>query len=1692
MRLTHRRLVVLAVISMLSACSTAVDATNPYDPSSPVDQQAKGKVKGSVSLERTTDPKGALVSLEGTSLTAVTDSTGVFQLTGAQAGTYSLMVTKDGYRQQKLGGVTVTMGETTDVGEIYVTVARGIVGGSVALTGLSDSGGATVTLSEAGGDTTGVPELKSVPLPTVDAGTDNLSTFATVTGSDGRWELTDVPAGQYFVVVSKEGFQTLCAGLVTIIKDGERKSVGRLELVSSSAVARFADKAGVLLPAYEVEGEAKYYTNSRDLQVQFTASGAVRMKTGWSAGEVAAAAWEGFAVEKSVTVPAGDDGDKTLYIELKDQCGLTRDYTSVVTVDTAAPEKGTVETDAVDGADGKKYIASTSGQVTVRLYAEDALSGVEGYRLTVDTAPVAEPYNALPSSGSVVVGVTPVDGLHTIYVEYRDRAGNETAAVTAEVNIDTKGPVGTVTVAGGAEVHGVYVDLTLAATDEGSGVKEMMVSNDAAFTGGKWEGYVTARRWELLAGDDGDRTVYAKYRDVLANESVAASAKVALVTKGGLAGKVYVSGKTDFSGTTVGVVGSATTMVTGAAGDYSFTKLPEGSYTLEFTHAGYHKMQVGPLQVVAGKDTTVSDVTMTVSKGSMGGKAMLAGETDHGGIQVSLNTPGYTTQTGSDGSYTFLDVPVAAYRVTAVKANWATAQTAVDVQVVEGSTVTAPDLTLAANPGSVSGVVKYEGGAAGSGVTVSVEGGGATTVTDGQGAYTLSGVEAGVATLLYTGGTGYEQGRTAGLVVKAGQNTVAPDVILSKARGTISGTVVLVGNSDASGVTVTAEGSGVAVVTGTTGAFKLDRVPVGTYSVTAVKEGYLRATKGGVAVTANHDSGVGTLTLAKMVGDFRVNNGDEFTKDLGVTLDLSNLKNPVTVRASEDATFNNGSQQYAAWQAAYPFTLSAGDGTKVVYLQYTDTSGQVQGETAPYAASIKLDQTAPVVDKVVINAGSVVTDDKVVSLQIEGSDNLSGVAAMQVRNDTSFSDSDPWDTYLTDVNTWTLADPVTNVELDKEVWVRFKDNAGNIGFGTKGTIRLDTLAPTGSFVINGGAGWATSAQVTLTVTTAATDVVAMAVSNTMGGTTVFSGYQAVSTWLLPTGDSSTPKAVYLVLKDAAGNTSLETSASIKLDETAPPVPTLSAGTMLTKNRQPALLWGAVVDNVSTTVSYEVELSASTDYSSPISCPVTGTSCTPGSALQDGTYYFHVRAKDAAGNASSYSAAEVVTVDGTAPLAPANLSGPASLTNNLRPSFSWDAVSDAVAYRVQLSQDAGFATVQRDFIVATAAAKLSTSLTDNTTWYWRVLATDAALNDSVWANGTSFMTDAMPPNAPSLVSPADTVTLTTAGVTLNWTASAGAAWYRVQVASDAGFNAVVFDTVIVGTSQVLTGADGTYWWHVQAQDAAGNQSAYAGPRSFTKDTTAPRAPIGQSPQNQVRIANKRPLLAWSDESASGAATYTLVVKDGGGTAVVSQTGAATSDLADGTYTWTVKAVDANANTSGTAATYTFTVDTTGPNPPAVTKTSPGTDIDPDNNATLKTPPLVFVWKAVTVAAPDTGVTYHLEVLDDGGTTLIDEWGLPQPSSGPSVSYTTTSAGVASGTYCWRVQVLDDLGNKGPWSAIYDGGANKCTGPAAPAAYFHIDNTPPDTPSPAMPISNSYVTTATPKRVVPRATICLSTT
>ena len=163
----------------------------------------------------------------------------------------------------------------------------------------------------------------------------------------------------------------------------------------------------------------------------------------------------------------------------------TWSFTTSSAPDTTAPTNASISINS-----GASYTNSTA--VTLILSATDSV-GVVGYYLsTSSSTPVASAsgWNSVTSTtsytGSVSYTLTTGDEQKTVYVWYKDAAGNVSNSASDAITLDATAPIVTVTSPTSSDTYTATsstVNLSGSASDTTSGVKEVMWSSDKGSSG---------------------------------------------------------------------------------------------------------------------------------------------------------------------------------------------------------------------------------------------------------------------------------------------------------------------------------------------------------------------------------------------------------------------------------------------------------------------------------------------------------------------------------------------------------------------------------------------------------------------------------------------------------------------------------------------------------------------------------------------------------------------------------------------------------------------------------------------------------------------------------------------------------------------------------------------------------------------------------------------------------------------------------------------------------------------------------------------------------------------------------------------------------------------------------------------------------------------------------------------------------
>jgi hypothetical protein len=246
------------------------------------------------------------------------------------------------------------------------------------------------------------------------------------------------------------------------------------------------------------------------------------------------------------------------------------------------------------------------------------------------------------------------------------------------------------------------------------------------------------------------------------------------------------------------------------------------------------------------------------------------------------------------------------------------------------------------------------------------------------------------------------------------------------------------------------------------------------------------------------------------------------------------------------------------------------------------------------------------------------------------------------------------------------------------------------------------------------------------------------------------------------------------------------------------------------------------------VTYDIQIDDENSFATPYVHENTGLTDTSYAYTfeRNGTYYWHVRAKDDAGNAGEWSNTFALTIRAP-PQAPA-LSSPKNgvFANDNTPTLEWTG-GNGDNYHLLLSTDPGLSSPTLDILLASSVTSYTipeeNALPDGG-YYWKVAAVVGSDENSsdIW----TFIVDTVPPESPVLHAPENGTETGDNTPTFEWSLSLGADNYHLVVDSDIAFGSPDIDIWLVESTYTPTtelSAD-NYFWKVTAKDAAGNESA----------------------------------------------------------------------------------------------------------------------------------------------------------------------------------------------------------------------------------------------------------------------------
>lgn len=361
-------------------------------------------------------------------------------------------------------------------------------------------------------------------------------------------------------------------------------------------------------------------------------------------------------------------------------------------------------------------------------------------------------------------------------------------------------------------------------------------------------------------------------------------------------------------------------------------------------------------------------------------------------------------------------------------------------------------------------------------------------------------------------------------------------------------------------------------------------------------------------------------------GTLTINSGAAYTTerevDLLITPDVG-ANEIVSMQFSAD---NNNWSSVEGYSPSKRYTLPTGDGDKTVFVRLIDRFGNI----GVIQRSILLN-TKPPTASVLINNGNVYTNNANVVVAITPDVGVNDIAFIRYMINSSTPTTIPYiDSFVINVG---------NTNEEKEITVTLISGGGNISPIYSSTIILDTLEPTGTVAINGGAAYAASTGVTLTFTLGAdvADVEGVQFSNDNLTWSTKQVYSPSMSYILSAGEGN--KTVYVRFIDRAGNIGTAQD-SITLDTIAP------TGTLNITSPMITNATSITLEVTSSDADYMELGETGQPYEAQVAYNGSIQKYTLQDAEEDGVKTIQVRLSDQAGNTTVLTAD--VTLDQTVP------------------------------------------------------------------------------------------------------------------------------------------------------------------------------------------------------------------------------------------------------------------------------------------------------------------------------------------------------------------------------------------------------------------------------------------------------------
>ena len=493
-----------------------------------------------------------------------------------------------------------------------------------------------------------------------------------------------------------------------------------------------------------------------------------------------------------------------------------------------------------------------------------------------------------------------------------------------------------------------------------------------------------------------------------------------------------------------------------ADGEYSFSKVLAGSYTVSGSKSGYESKSSGQFTLSQGVKRSLDTLELQISFRSVIGSVKLEGKTDHAGVMIAATNLAqdklvYSAISNSVGDYALAGMQPGEYRIILSSAGYRT-QTLPSIDLTLGESITIEETQMTIARGIIAGLVTLEGWLNYSGTTVELLGTTYITNTDEKGAYSFS-----VPSGNYPGGVRFSKqdfkttSDTETITVLTDSTYAVSEHELKATHTTITGTLDLLGTSDDSGISVSLDGiTGFSTTTANDGDYILHHVPLGTYTLRFVRLNTPTVTIN-VSVIPSPEVKVSELRMipnsSSLEGYIKLT---DMTDHSGIDVSITTENEPTLSTVTNSSGYfyignflSTGTHSITASKTGWDSTSFSIDDFEPLEIREVGVSHEIN----------LIDTTAPLISEVIINGGANMSDEKNIEIRITAIENGSGIERMKVSFDGMF-DVEPWEPYR---QSFSREIPIDG-NGERSVTIKLRDTSLN-----ESTANSDTIIITNQF-----------------------------------------------------------------------------------------------------------------------------------------------------------------------------------------------------------------------------------------------------------------------------------------------------------------------------------------------------------------------------------------------------------------------------------------------------------------------------------------------------------------------------------------------------------------------------------------------------------------------------------------------------